>query len=266
MKTTDLVKPYDLNTITTPIKNINEYSNDELKKLYKSYGLYLVTEYFKKIRTYAKDNNDAPIVFIGLLDIYTKFNTVKVLPLNISLSNVKYKNMIDIDYNDPEERKKVNNKYTAISICDKTHFWIRDDFHGKVEQILDSYDENNEIKSGWVECYEELHINDVQDIEMGRATQYEIYKFIWDTLRFCDTKTLNKLIKLASNHFEIKPSTAHRPKNNKKIYKYDKNNNLIATYNNRTECIEQDGIKKSMLSLVLSGKKKTYNGYIYREE
>ena len=58
MKTTDLVKPYDLNTITTPIKNINEYSNDELKKLYKSYGLYLVTEYFKKIRTYAKDNND----------------------------------------------------------------------------------------------------------------------------------------------------------------------------------------------------------------
>lgn len=59
---------------------------------------------------------------------------------------------------------------------------------------------------------------------------------------------------------------AGRRSNDKKIEKYDLDNNLIETYNNRSECIEKNNLKKSALSLHLNGKRKTLNGYIYKEK
>lgn len=55
-------------------------------------------------------------------------------------------------------------------------------------------------------------------------------------------------------------------KQHKIIEKYDIDGNLIETYDNRQECIEKNGLKKSALSLHLCGKRKTLNGYIYKEK
>ena len=257
------MKEYDLNTITTPIKDIKEYSNDELKNLYKSYGLYLVTEYFRNVRKYKKEQKNSPIVFVNIMDIYTDFSKVNVITLNTSTIKMKYDNMLNVTDESKEEYKAIKDTHTAISICDKSMFWCRDNFHDEVEQAVDNYDENNDIEAGRVEWYEELHMNDETDKYMNRATQYEIYKFIWETLRFCDIKTLNVLIKLADKRFIVhKP---HRPANNKHIYKYDKKGNLMGMYENREQCIKQEGITKYALSMILTGKRKTLNGYIYVE-
>ena len=257
------MKEYDLNTITKPIKDIREYDNEELKKLYKSYSVYLVTEHFRSLRKYRKDNKDAAIVFVGINDLYTDFNKASVITINTSLLRMKYEKMMETIDETQEEYKTIKDTYNAIQICDNAMFWLRENFHDEVAQLVDNYDENNEIEAGRVEWYEELHMNDEANKYLNRATQYEIYKFIWETLRFCDMKTLNVLIKLADKHFIV--NKPHRPANNKHIYKYDKNDNLMAMYENREQCIKQEGIAKNALSMVLTGKRKTLNGYKYVE-
>ena len=57
-----------------------------------------------------------------------------------------------------------------------------------------------------------------------------------------------------------------RNKNKVKIIlKYDKAGKLIEQYYSRQECIEKNDLKKAALSLHLSGKRKTLNGYVYKE-
>lgn len=51
----------------------------------------------------------------------------------------------------------------------------------------------------------------------------------------------------------------------KKIEKYDKDGNLVATFKDRQDCIKQDNISKQSLYNVLKGKRKTYKGFIYKE-
>ena len=51
----------------------------------------------------------------------------------------------------------------------------------------------------------------------------------------------------------------------KKIEKYEVTGRLIETYSDRNECIEKNNFTKSALSKHLSGKRKTLNGYVYKE-
>ena len=54
-------------------------------------------------------------------------------------------------------------------------------------------------------------------------------------------------------------------KKNKKIFKYDKQGELIEIFENRNDCIERDGLKKAALSLHLNGQRKTLKGFVYKE-
>lgn len=53
----------------------------------------------------------------------------------------------------------------------------------------------------------------------------------------------------------------------KYIIKIDpKTNATVAVYNTRTQCLEDNDIKKNALSMVLSGQRKTLKGFIYKED
>lgn len=247
------------NTMATKaIKPIEAYSNDELKKLYKSYTLYLITEYICKEKKRKKDNSINGISALNIEgehyshpDDVRFFNLVRIRNIENKLNTERYK--------DENEEQALRIEKTVLSECNEVLFW----YAGGIEKLEEDYDAGKQVMDP-NELYESLHEQDDFDIEYGRATKEEIYTFIWETLRYCNVETLKKLTKLADKKFEIKK--AHRPSNNKKIYKYDKENNLIETFENRLDCIEKEGISKSSLSNVLSGTRKTLNGYIYIEE
>lgn len=92
----------------------------------------------------------------------------------------------------------------------------------------------------------------------------DIYKFVFFNLQYATKEDMKKIIEFADNGFEIKRKG--RKSRDKKIFKYDTKHNLLATYPNRNACIEVEQVSKQSLYNVLSGKRKTLNGYIYEEE
>ena len=64
---------------------------------------------------------------------------------------------------------------------------------------------------------------------------------------------------------EKKERQMSKRRKGKKIEKYDTDGNLICTYKDRQDCMKHEGMSKQCLSNVLTGKRKTYKGYIYNE-
>ena len=92
----------------------------------------------------------------------------------------------------------------------------------------------------------------------------DMYDFVINNLQYASIKDLEELSKLNPNHFLLKGKG--RTSRNKKIFKYDLNHNLLNTYINRNACMDAEQISKQALYNVLSGKRKTLNGFIYEEE
>lgn len=96
------------------------------------------------------------------------------------------------------------------------------------------------------------------------AKHSDMYDFVINNLQYASIKDLEELSKLNQNHFLIKGKG--RTSRNKKIFKYDLNHNLLNTYVNRNACMDAEQVSKQALYNVLSGKRKTLNGFIYEEE
>lgn len=282
------------------MKELNTYSVDELKKLYKSFSLYIVTEYLieqknklnKKIidlnRKAEKEADNRGTEFkaapVPLTTIHFKNEktetikntddydraTIKVIN-NLStasdsrvfnsmrIDNIKRK-LVEQQYKSENEKEKLRYEMQALNVINNVLFWCTDCF----EELEENYIKNPDNFKDPEEMYFELHMNDEENIKYSRATDMDIYTFIWETLQWCDVKDLRRLINYADKKFII--NAPYRPAINKKVYKYNKNGDLLATFENRADCIKQENIKKQALSHVLSGKRKTLNGFIYKEE
>ena len=92
----------------------------------------------------------------------------------------------------------------------------------------------------------------------------DIYQFVFFNLQYATLEDMKKLIQFADNGFEVKRKG--RKSRDKKIFKYDAEHNLLATYPNRNTCMEVEQVSKQSLYNVLSGKRKTLNGYLFEEE
>jgi hypothetical protein len=92
----------------------------------------------------------------------------------------------------------------------------------------------------------------------------DIYDFVINNLQYASVEDLKQLLKLAKDGFVIKEKG--RKSQNKKVFKYDLEHNLLNTYPNRNACIDAEQISKQALYNVLSGKRKTLKGFIYEEE
>lgn len=91
----------------------------------------------------------------------------------------------------------------------------------------------------------------------------ELTDMILNHLQYMDHKELKKLLMLIDKNFEQK--SAGRPKSSWKVMQYDMKGNLVNEYNSRTECMEKNNIKKSLMSLLISGKRQSHKGYKYIE-
>lgn len=282
-----------------PIKHITEYTFEELRKLYKSYTLYLFTEHLKRQKTkqnkevvdelYFDEGYERPksismtmeelrIRYDEMMKEYWKAKEENRTPSymiensKISVEDLMSSNNMSIsilerkleneDFDNETKKQNILNKISYYNICNEVIYFETGLFDKNLEYSIENEDE--ETIDYLEERLFEYHMNDEDDIEMGKATKEQIYKFILGTLRFCSVAELKKLLEYADKKFDIAP--AHRPRYNKKIYKYDLNGNLIDTFENRAECIEKEGISKPALSQVLSGKRKQHKGFIYKEE
>ena len=92
----------------------------------------------------------------------------------------------------------------------------------------------------------------------------DMFDFVINNLQYASIEDLEELSKLNPNHFLLKGKG--RKSRNKKIFKYDLEHNLLNTYINRNACMDAEQVSKQALYNVLSGKRKTLNGFIYEEE
>lgn len=92
----------------------------------------------------------------------------------------------------------------------------------------------------------------------------DMYDFVINNLQYASIDDLKQLTKLAKKDFVI--NGKGRKSQNKKVFKYDLEHNLLNTYPNRNACIDAEQISKQALYNVLSGKRKQLKGFIYEEE
>lgn len=252
---TNMVELYDKYFVK---RELDSYTDEEIKRLYNSPILFLVSEYFKALKLRCWHQTAEPLNLstvmdgIGEKDIpnLTEQEFYRLLYGRKDWNSMRIAKLQYIIKQTVPMRKEVK----ALQICNDVLHWCT----GYCEIYEHTYNPDTQIPPE--ELYAKLHEKDEVDKQYGRATRSEVYDFIWQTARHLDTRTLDKLLR------KSKIGNAHRPKNNRKIYKYDKQGCLIDTFANRDECIEKDGIKKNMLSMVLTGRRKTYKGYSYVED
>ena len=121
------------------------------------------------------------------------------------------------------------------------------------------------------EILEELREGDEFREENDMALKEDVYDFIFDTLRFCTYSQICDILKWRKTKEDkefLKPEEKPkkgRPVSNAKIGKYSKQGVLVTIYKNRQECLEKENISKGQLSNILSGKRQYQNGYTYKE-
>lgn len=238
-------------------RELDSYSAEEMERLLKSPVLYTVIMYFKELKTRYEHKIAEPLnlgmVWGGIAEKdIPDFDEKHFEELIVGKIYWNSTRLVAVR-EQPKQTVQMKREVKALEHCLDILHWCTG-YHEVYEHTRKPTQSSNE------ERYAELHKKDATDEQYGRATKIEVFNFIWQTGRFLDAGTLNSLCR------KSKISTAHRPKNNRRIYKCDERGKVVATYANRQECIEQDGIKKSMLSSVLSGRRKTYKGYSYVEE
>ena len=233
------------------MKQIEDYTQEELVALYKRYSLYATTWYFKYYRTYRmKDNKEA------LIDRDFK-------PANSAewVSYMWHIAEFNIDFQiDDLQNKKTDNKrelsklkYSkeGIRIIDKSIYW----FGGGHEEYVEKYNSAQD-STGWEtpeEREEQLHSGDDIHIEYGTATDYQMYQFVWNTLQYLSIPQLGKLLRFADrgigNNWERVQSLVGRKSKVCEIQQIDiDSGEVVGVYMTRNELIEKTGIKKSHLS------------------
>lgn len=258
------------------MKEIKDYTKEELIALYKRMNVYTTTWWYKHYKTYDNhykdylekhDIDNAPVI---LIDWY-RWNELNpkydykywsyhygVWFSNISNSNVEMK--IDningkiergtASKSEIAELTKLKYKLEAGRINSECLWWF-----GQFETYKEKWD-NGEIVHDFVspdEHVEELHMNDNANREFGRATDFEVYSFVWNTLQWLTVDELNKLLKFAENGVVNKwqsiKSKAGRKSRIVEILQMDfKSGEVVHTYSTRNEVIENTGISKQHLS------------------
>lgn len=235
-----------------PIKPLEDYTTEELQKLYKVQSVCILTEWFKNRKRY----HNEPI--IDILDV-TKTQQDHLRFLNVcKIKNIVHQLETDEDVDNIEKENLLNQKI-VFETCNEVLFWCA----GGFVQVKQMYDAGKEVQNP-VELFNELHEYDDFDIKFGRATKWDIYLFIWSTLRYCSAKELANLLKLSEKKFIVRD--VGRPVVEKVILKFDRFGNLVETFKSRQECMEKDNIGKQCLSHVITGKRKAYHGFKYVEK
>ncbi len=239
------------------MKQIEEYTTEELVALYKKLTMYATTWWMKKTRTYnmTEEEKDKPFYYwftkqfggsiYGLTEEQkAKLEAGEFLPssfdgfvigMRIDILENQKERLITLGRDENwDEIIKLEYELSAMSILKQTDRWIH---------------RNEFVYEDDFELYE-----DAPDIDdNGLATDRFVYQFIWDTLQYQDTKHLGKLLKFADNGYrqkwEMIRSNAGRKDKVAEIQQIDiESGSVVATYMMRKDIIAKTGIKKSHLA------------------
>jgi hypothetical protein len=258
------------------MKQLEEYTLDELIALLKRISVYATIWWFKYYRMYKMkdEDKDKPIIdhygrgwYLGasykvLAYIKTEWKsnerTAEIY------QQLLRNNVIDNQIHKLEEAGAEKNRSEIRKLeCEKTAYlcvhnslwWFGGGFEDYSNRLYDSFIQQEGLDA-WLspeEMEEQLHSNDEYHIENGVATDIQVYQFVWDTLQYLDIKQLGKLIKFTDTGIEKKWQNitigAGRRDKVAEIQQIDiETGNVVATYMMRKDIIAKTGITKSHLA------------------
>ena len=261
------------------MKQIDEYTLDELVALLKRINVYATIWWFKYFRMYKvkEEDKDKPMIECVKNDLFYFGNTYRVIAFDNSKSDWESNarteeiaqqllrhNLIESEIHKLEEdgaeknlgeiRKLECERFAYLNLHNSI-WWCG----GLFEEYADKgYEKRIQEWSvdDWKnpeELEESLHSNDEINIENGVATDIQVYQFVWDTLQYLDVKQLGKLIKFADTGIEKKWQNitigAGRRDKVAEIQQINiETGNVVATYMMRKDIIAKTGITKSHLA------------------
>lgn len=236
-----------------PRKKLSEYSDDELKELYKRYDLYCVTEYMKFfLKNKYPEYNIEGLIFPNFkIGNWASSRTDSIYPRwindwidtmwmnSVSISTVNDLMSTDNYYKSNKERNRDDCKRYTMTIANECIMLF---------VLKEFYD--NGTNPDYEDFIDTLYMNDDFDLQNGIATKLQMLDFIWNTLRWCKVKELEKLLKFSDNHFiMVRPG---RPSKETIIKMIDvESEECIERFKNRNDIINTLGIKKNNLSMCL---------------
>lgn len=255
------------------MKPIEDYTQEELVALYKRMNVNTTTWWFKHYKMYDKyykkylqehNADNAPIIlreYYEWKELNPKSDIVEwadyMCPILFSESSVD--NEISLlrfeeENNHVDNSKgiqKLSYKKEAYRICWQCIYW----FGGLYDKYVNDYpsSKNKENLISPEEIMENLHMEDDLCVMNGRATDYQVYEFVWETLQWLSVPELSKLLKFAEkgiiNKWKIITSTAGRKSRKCEIKQIDiETGEVVGTCTTRKELIDKTGISKSHLA------------------
>ena len=258
------------------MRQIDEYTLDELVALLKRISVYATIWWFKYYRMYKMKDEDKDKPMIEYLDgLNYMGNTYQVLAFDKSdwKSNQRsgeiYQQLLrhnvinneihrlkeeDAEKNQGEIRKLECERFAYLNLHNSI-WWCGGLFEEYSDKGYEARIQGWSVDD-WItpeELEESLHSNDEINIENGVATDIQVYQFVWDTLQYLDVKQLGKLIKFADTGIEKKWQNitigAGRRDKVAEIQQINiETGNVVATYMVRKDIIAKTGITKSHLA------------------
>lgn len=250
------------------MRPIEEYTTDELISLYKRYNVYGITSWMRYARRYKWKEQDSGKPFILKdLDIpgtYSSAGDIRVFNgFRMDSISCEIERLDKNDRTDWNKRNKLLYEKETLRVINSCLYW----FHGLFEQYVKEYELGPDYsihkyvtRESWEENHpnpqeleDDLHLEDDINIENGLATDYQVYRFVWETLQYLSIEQLSKLLKFANtamkkNWINITTSVGRKRKVCE-IRQIDiDTGNEVAKYMTRNDIIEQTGITKSHLS------------------
>ena len=230
------------------------------------YFLWCLATEYPVIDLYAMNN----LIMPRMLNLYTVDPMFKLhegllskvkqyvvsLALNIKVDGNKLIIHPCFDYETSKDwQKMIKEQFKDILMIedqlDETQIKNNEVMDSLMQQYIDSMRDNLVNRSIWFRCKTRT---DIEDTDKWSREQWN---------EFGQTiSQLNQGLKTILTDAQLYQLLASKPK----IVRIDKKTfDIVAEYETRNECIEKEGMDKTSLSNVLSGRRKTYKGYAYKE-
>lgn len=230
------------------------------------YFLWCLATEYPVIDLYAMNN----LIMPRMLNLYTVDPMFKLhegllskvkqyvvsLALNIKVDGNKLIIHPCFDYETSKDwQKMIKEQFKDILMIedqlDETQIKNNEVMDSLMQQYIDSMRDNLVNRSIWFRCKTRTDIEDTDKWSRGQWNEFG------QTI-----SQLNQGLKTILTDAQLYQLLASKPK----IVKIDKKTfDIVAEYETRNECIEKEGMDKTSLSNVLSGRRKTYKGYAYKE-
>lgn len=183
-----------------------------------------------------------------------------LVSLAINMKVNKYENKIMIspcfDYESSKDWKRiVKEQFPEIIMIedqlDETQIRNNETMDFLMQQYMDSMRDNLVKRSIWFRC---KTCTNIEDTNKWTREQWNEFGHTISQIK--------QGLKSILTDAQLYQSLNSKPK----IVKIDKKTfDIVAEYESRNECLANEGMDKASLSNVLSGKRKTYKGYAYKE-